>query len=328
MVTGKTASMLDGLKTVLPLTHPRKEYVMTNLHNLKFLYNLKPRLLLLSIAAFLVFAVTLQGSSKALVAETPNISNSTAAQSLNGEVDIANCTKITGSAVDDDDPYAVVSVDIYINGVFKATLTANRCLGPGLGVDCRGFSYTIPSALKDGEELLVEVKYSGTNTNLFGSPRTIRCGASLFYPTLSGTVTSVSGQGQTWEQSIHLTSTESGKITHLIYWKVPEESGSHVGRIWSDTGTLLRTVNFTNESASGWQKAALSSPLSITAGVKYRISYNVNYYGGKILSGLTSPYINEPLIAWRGFYTTPSGTFPNTSSVSNFLADVVLNVPE
>lgn len=306
---------------------------MLNLHNLKPLHNLKLRLLLLSIAAFLVFvgpAVTLQSPSKALVAETPNrlsLSTSTLTPAYSGEVVTANCTSIKGW-VEPYDENTPASVDIYINGVFKATIIANRCLGAvGSGEGCNGFQYVIPSSLKNGQELIVEVKYAGTNTDLSGSPRTIRCGAMLF-PTLPWTVTSVSGQGQTWEQAIQFTSTESGKITHIRFWKVAEECGSHVGRIWSDTGALLRTVPFNNETPSGWQKAALSIPLQITAGVKYRVSYNVNCYGGKIISGLTSPYINEPLIAWRGFYSTPSGTFPNTGSVSNFLADVILNVPE
>jgi hypothetical protein len=144
-----------------------------------------------------------------------------------------------------------------------------------------------------------------------------------------GTITPVSGEGKTWEQANQITSIESGTITHIRFWKVTEESGYHTGRIWSDTGALLRTVNFGDSDVgiSGWVVAAISPPLQITAGTRYRVSYNVNSYGGKIISGLSSPYSRDPLTAWRGFYTTPSGTFPNTSSVSNFLADVILNVP-
>lgn len=303
---------------------------MLNLHNLKPLHNLKLRLLLLSIAAFLAFAgpaVTLQGPSKALVAEPPNelsLSNSSLAPVAVGWVDTANCTAITGR-LDMPGEY----VDIYINGVLKATIPANRC--SVTGGDCNGFRYTIPSTLKNGEQLFVQVKYSGTDTELSGSGQTIRCGATLFRgSTPPGPVTSVSGEGQTWEQSNQITSIESGTITHIWFWKVPEESGFHTGRIWSDTGALLRTVNFGDSQvgSSGWLVKAVSPPLQITAGTKYRISYNVNYYGGKIISGLASAYSREPLTAWRGFYRTPSGTFPNISSVSNFLADVTLNVPE
>jgi hypothetical protein len=305
---------------------------MLNLHNLKPLHNLKLRLLLLSIAAFLVFAgpaVTLQDPSKALVAETPNevlLSTSSLTPVYSGAVTSATCTTLKGwlDWIDESTPGYV---HIYINGVFQGTIPANRCL-PGRFA-CDSFTYTIPSSLKNGEELLVEVKDANTGMPLTGSPKTIRCGAMLFPgSTPPGPVTSVSGEGKTWEQANQLTSIESGTITHIRFWKVPEECGTHTGSIWSDTGALLRSQPFTNETPSGWQTLKLTSPLQITAGTKYRVSYNVNCYGGKIISGLTSPYSREPLTAWRGFYTTPSGKFPNTSSVSNFLADVMLNVPQ
>jgi Domain of unknown function (DUF4082) len=304
---------------------------MLNLHNLKPLHNLKLRLLLFSIAAFLVFAgpaVTLQGHSKALVAEPPNelsLSNSSLAPVAVGLVNTADCSAITGR-LDMPGQY----VDIYINGVFKAQIPANRCSVPA--GDCNGFRYTIPSTLKNGKQLFVQVMYGGTNTELSGSGKKIRCGAMLFPgSTPPGPVTSVSGEGLTWEQSNQITSIESGTITHIRFWKVTEESGFHTGHIWSDTGALLRTADFgiSDVGTAGWVVAALNEgPLQIIAGTKYRVSYNVNSYGGKIISGLTSPYSKEPLTAWRGFYRTPSGTFPNTSSVSNFLADVILNVPQ
>jgi hypothetical protein len=150
----------------------------------------------------------------------------------------------------------------------------------------------------------------------------------MLFPTLPGPVTAVSGAGQTWEQATQFSSSVSGKITHIRFYKAPGESGTHVGRIWSDTGALLAQASFpTPEAPSGWHEVALSTPLQITAGVKYRVSYNVNFYGAKIVSGLGSPVSNGPLTAWTGFYSTPSGTFPNTGSVSNFLADIRFCAP-
>jgi hypothetical protein len=304
---------------------------MLNLHNLKPLHNLKLRLVLLSIAAFLAFAgpaVTLQGPSKALVAKTPNevlLSTSSLTPVFSGALTSATCTTLRGW-LDRTDESTPAYVDIYINGVFQATIPADRCL-PGR-VACDSFTYTIPSSLKNGKQLSVEVNDSESGMPLSGSPKTIRCGAMLFPGSPPGTVTPVSGEGLTWEQANQITSIESGTITHIRFWKVPEECGTHTMNIWSDTGALLRSQPCINETPSGWQTAKLSSPLQITAGTKYRVSYNVNCYGGKIISGLASPYSREPLTAWRGFYSTPSGTFPNTSSVSNFLSDVILNVPQ
>jgi hypothetical protein len=146
--------MLDAPESVLPLTHPERNMSMLNLHSLKPLHNLKLRLLLLSIAAFLVFAgpaVTLQGPSKALVAETPNgllLSTSSLAPVAVGRVDTVDCTAVVGR-LDMPGQY----VDIYINGVFKITIPADRC--SVTGGDCNGFRYTIPSTLKNGKQLYV-----------------------------------------------------------------------------------------------------------------------------------------------------------------------------
>lgn len=68
----------------------------------------------------------------------------------------------------------------------------------------------------------------------------------------------------------------SGKVTHVRCYKVPEETGSHVGRIWSDTGAQLVQQPFAGETTSGWQEVQLTTPLQITAGVRYRVSHNVN----------------------------------------------------
>src|SRR6185312_15684352 len=83
-----------------------------------------------------------------------------------------------------------------------------------------------------------------------------------------------------FEQGVQFSSSVSGQITHIRFWKAPgEPSGGHVGRIWANNGLLLASVFFNNETASGWQTAQLQSPLSITANVKYRVTYNVQSVG-------------------------------------------------
>jgi hypothetical protein len=158
---------------------------------------------------------------------------------------------------------------------------------------------------------------------LNSSPRPVICGASMFPPSPSP-VTSVAAGASSWEQSIQFSSAVSGKITHLRYYKAGGEIGAHVGRLWSDNGVLLAQANFVNENWIGWQEAALTTPYPITAGVKYRVSYNVNAngVGAKIQSAFGPPIVNWPLTAWGGWYSTPAGSFPNLGSNSNFLADV------
>lgn len=122
----------------------------------------------------------------------------------------------------------------------------------------------------------------------------------------------------------------SGKITHIRFYKHGSETGTHVGRIWSDTGVpLTQPLTFTGETASGWQTQALPTPLSITAGVRYRVSYNINLFTFKTFAGLNTPITNpgSPLTAHTSYYATPAGTFPTTNSGSILFADVVFKAP-
>ena len=65
-------------------------------------------------------------------------------------------------------------------------------------------------------------------------------------------------------------------ITGIRFYKGSANTGTHVGDLWSSSGTLLATATFTNETASGWQQVNFSSPVSITAGTTYIASYHTN----------------------------------------------------
>lgn len=128
-----------------------------------------------------------------------------------------------------------------------------------------------------------------------------------------------------YEQGTILSSSRSGLVTAIRYFKPSGETGSHTGHIWDDaTGTLLASVAFSGESSFGWQTQTLLTPLAISANHRYRVSYNFNTHLSKTNSGLLSPISNGPLTALSGCYSTPAGTFPNTISVGNYFADLVL----
>ena len=128
---------------------------------------------------------------------------------------------------------------------------------------------------------------------------------------------------QTFEQGTEFSSSVNGQITHIRFWKAPGEPGSnHIGRIWANNGLLLASVFFTNETASGWQEAQLQTPLSITANVKYRVSYNVQTVSAKTLNGLAGPVTSGPMVAWRSLSSTCAGFFPNIPSTNNVFVDV------
>jgi hypothetical protein len=71
-----------------------------------------------------------------------------------------------------------------------------------------------------------------------------------------------------------------GLITGVRFYKGMQNTGQHVGILWSSTGTRLAQVAFAGETASGWQQANFDTPVSISANTVYVISYfapNGNY---------------------------------------------------
>ena len=138
--------------------------------------------------------------------------------------------------------------------------------------------------------------------------------------------TNAFGQGQTWEQGIEFSTSVNGQITHIRFWKeAGEPGGGHIGRIWTTSGTLLATATFSCETASGWQQAPLSTPLQITAGTRYKVTYNVHNIVAKTFNALSGPITSGPFTAWGSSFSTPAGSFPTTGSTSNLFADVVFN---
>lgn len=71
--------------------------------------------------------------------------------------------------------------------------------------------------------------------------------------------------------------TADASVVGVRFYKVAANSGTHVGRLWTEgsPGTQLATVTFTGETASGWQEALFASPVAITAGTTYVISVHM-----------------------------------------------------
>ncbi len=57
------------------------------------------------------------------------------------------------------------------------------------------------------------------------------------------------------------------------FYKGTQNTGMHTGSLWSSTGTLLATGTFISESGVGLADQLFSSPVAITAGTTYVVSY-------------------------------------------------------
>jgi hypothetical protein len=133
--------------------------------------------------------------------------------------------------------------------------------------------------------------------------------------------------GTTYELGLKFQSAKAGQITAIRYWKAASETGSHTGRIWSSSGSVLATVTFSNETASGWQQQALSTPLNIQANTTYVVTVGVNQYFAVTNNGLASSIVNQDLKTVadgnNGVYGS-LGSFPtNSYQNSNYFRDIV-----
>ena len=82
-----------------------------------------------------------------------------------------------------------------------------------------------------------------------------------------------SGDPGSGELGVKFTADTSGSITGIRFYKAAANTGTHIGSLWTATGTLLASATFTNETASGWQTVLFSTPVAITAGTTYVASY-------------------------------------------------------
>src|SRR5208337_3903132 len=92
--------------------------------------------------------------------------------------------------------------------------------------------------------------------------------------TVPGTVDD--GPDSAVELGVKFRSDVAGSITGIRFYKASANTGTHVGNLWTSTGTLLATATFTGETASGWQQVNFATPVSITANTVYVASYHAN----------------------------------------------------
>jgi hypothetical protein len=174
---------------------------------------------------------------------------------------------------------------------------------------------SIETAIPFGEALIST--YQGLLPSLFSNQT----------PALTN-VTDGSGSAGDYELGMEFTSTKAGQIDAIRYYKASSETGPHEGKIWSSNGTLLATVTFTNETASGWQQQALPTSLTIQPNTTYVVSVNVNSYYVATNNGIASTLTNGDISAVadgsNGVYNVSPGLFPTQSyQNSNYFRDIV-----
>jgi hypothetical protein len=136
------------------------------------------------------------------------------------------------------------------------------------------------------------------------------------------------------EIGVKFTSDVAGTITGIRFYKASTNTGTHVGNLWTSTGTNLASATFTSESASGWQQVNFATPVAITANTVYVASYHANvghysadngYFSGKGVDRPPLHALADGVAGANGAYTYGANSqFPTQGYIStNYWVDVV-----
>ena len=63
-----------------------------------------------------------------------------------------------------------------------------------------------------------------------------------------------------------------GFVTGVRFYKGTGNTGTHVGNLWTASGTNLGAVTFTDETATGWQQALFAAPIAVSVRTRLPVS--------------------------------------------------------
>ncbi len=213
------------------------------------------------------------------------------------------------------------------------TLGGAQILNADMGL---GLTATVRSLPTDGAPIFVRL-YTRVETVTLSTDYTFTAAAGSTFTIWNASAkptVSADPDASAVELGVKFRATAAGTITGIRFYKGSTNTGTHVGHLWTSTGTLLATVTFTSETASGWQQATFATPVAITANTTYVASYHttVGHYAGDNAYFASTGVTNGPLTALangvdgvNGLYQYGvSSSFPNqTWNASNYWVDVV-----
>jgi hypothetical protein len=169
----------------------------------------------------------------------------------------------------------------------------------GLGEGFYTFGLSVNNIIPDAT-VLITVKGSPLGSNIFTTQTPVATTDNDHQPTV----------GQ--EVGVKFTSTSTGYINGIRFYKTPGNIGTHIGELYSASGVRLAQATFNNESASGWQFVQFSSPVPIAFNTTYTAAYfsSQGYYTEDNNYFLNHSVTNTPLTAGADGTNGASGTDP------------------
>ena len=180
---------------------------------------------------------------------------------------------------------------------------------------------------------------SGSSVQASATPVTAPAGCGTCVSIWNASATpgvAASGDGTSVELGVKFRSEVSGSIKGIRFYKGANNTGTHIGNLWTSAGALLGTATFANEAATGWQQVLFASPIVIAANTTYVASYfapngnfasDGNYFTA---AGVDNPPLHAlSAVAGGGngvFVYRASSGFPNSTYQGyNYWVDVVFD---
>ncbi len=208
-------------------------------------------------------AAVLAGAGLSLGTVTAAPSSTVAAGSVINQSPVAGTPVAAGSAVNlavSSGPSAVTVPNVV---ALTQAAAAAAITGAGLTV---GPVTSAPSPIVPAGSVMSQNPAAGTplaagsavNLTVSSGPATSGCPCSIWTP--AATPGAQAADPNAVELGVKFTADNDGVITGLRFYKYDQNTGTHVGHLWTIAGTLLGTATFANETASGWQQASFAQP--------------------------------------------------------------------
>ena len=236
------------------------------------------------------------------------------ATATNTAFTISQAALLANDSDPNNDPLSITGTSTVLNGALTVNGTSyvftptNNFTGTG------SFNYAISDGKGGTASATVTIAVGSQPTENFFSASTVPATPNVVDP---GSV----------ELGLRFTTDVAGQITAIKFYKGTSNTGPHSASLWSATGTLLASATFTNETASGWQTATLSTPVNVQANTAYVASYHTSSGYAAAANFFATPLEVADLNATgggNGVYTYgASSVFPTSSfNNSNYYVDV------
>ncbi|TNC16101.1 DUF4082 domain-containing protein [Methylobacterium terricola] len=255
--------------------------------------------------------------------QAPNAVNDTGpAVTRNSAVTFATATLLANDTDPNGDTLTVTGVSGATNGtVALNTTNSTITFTPTANyTGAAGFTYAISDGRGGTSSASVALTVSAPSTSAF----------SLFSSSATPAATNTNDPNAV-ELGVQFQASTAGSVSAVKFYKGTQDTGTHTGTLWSSSGQKLATATFTNESASGWQTATFSNPVTLTPGATYTASYHTNAgrysqtangFANAVTSGpLTAPSTANGVYAYGSTSLFPTNTYNKT----NYWVDVVFN---